>query len=57
MLDPLGTGIYLVCGVPEAKDVFREERSRRLEVTQRWGVNRVAHATNAELGSAPASRR
>jgi len=26
MLDPLGTGIYLVCGVPEAKDVFREER-------------------------------
>lgn len=26
LLDPLGTGTYLVCGVPEAKEVFREER-------------------------------
>jgi hypothetical protein len=26
LLDPLGTGTYLVCGVPEAKETFREER-------------------------------
>ena len=26
LLDPLGTGIYLVCGVPEAKEIFRDQR-------------------------------
>lgn len=26
LLDPLGTKTYLVCGVPEAKEVFRDER-------------------------------
>lgn len=26
VLDPLGTGIYLVCGVAEAKEVYRDER-------------------------------
>jgi hypothetical protein len=26
LLDPLGTGKYLVCGVPGAKEVYREER-------------------------------
>lgn len=24
--DPLGTGVYLLCGVPEAKDVLRDKR-------------------------------
>jgi hypothetical protein len=26
LLDPLGTGTYLVCGTSDAKEVFREER-------------------------------
>lgn len=26
LLDPLGTGIYLVCGVPEAKEVLCDKR-------------------------------
>jgi len=29
LLDPLGTGIYLVCGVPEAKEVVRDARLAR----------------------------
>jgi hypothetical protein len=26
LLDPLGTGTYLVCGVPEAKEILRDKR-------------------------------
>lgn len=53
LLDPLGTGTYLVCGLPEAKDVFRDERvanpsgfpyvvlvtvsPERMNVYQEWG--------------------
>ena len=53
LLDPLGTGTYLVCGVPEAKDLYRDERianpsefpyvvlvtvkPERMNVYQEWG--------------------
>lgn len=26
LLDPLGTGIYMVCGLPEAVEVYRDQR-------------------------------
>jgi len=29
LLDPLGSGTYLVCGVPEAKEVYRDSRLAR----------------------------
>src|SRR4051812_7957553 len=33
LLDPVGTGVYMVCGVPEAKKVYRK---RRLEDPTRF---------------------
>jgi hypothetical protein len=51
--DPLGTGTYLVCGTPEAKEVFRDQRlanpsefpyvilvtvkPERINIYQEWG--------------------
>jgi hypothetical protein len=53
LLDPLGTGTYLVCGMPQAKDILRDKRianpsefpytvlitvtSERLNVFQEYG--------------------
>lgn len=53
LLDPLGTGTYLVCGVQQAREVFRDQRlanpsefpyvvlvtvnSERMNIYQEWG--------------------
>jgi len=53
LLDPLGTGTYLVCGIPEVKELLREQRlanpsefpyvvlitlkPERVNVYQKWG--------------------
>lgn len=29
VVDPLGTGMYMVCGLPEAVEVYRDRRPKR----------------------------